>query len=63
MMPAMPSQCLPRTFSSRLAKTCSRRSICPRVSSRWASNAARSSGELAAFAILGSALVSCFSAS
>ena len=31
----MPSQCLPRTFSSRLANTSSSRSTCPRVSSRW----------------------------
>ena len=36
MMPAMPSQCFPRTFSSRLSNTCSRRSIWPCVSSRCA---------------------------
>src|ERR1700722_1931212 len=63
MIPAMPSQCLPRTFSSRLSNTCSSRAIWPCVSLRWLSNAARSLGFVAAFASFGRAFVSCFSAS
>ncbi len=59
----MPSQCLPRAFSSTSPKTRSSRWAWPRVSSRCLANAALSPSCDAARTIVGSALINCFSAS
>ena len=61
-IPTMPLQGLARAVSPSSEKHSFRRSIWVSVSTRCCSNSSRSRSNRAAFAILGSALVNCFSA-